>query len=94
MDAMKEQLVGPGGYMPRVTSVVVIGDFKLRLRFNDGLVRELDLADRLRGPVFEPLKDPAYFARVQIEGESIEWPNGASFSPEFLHGDFEPEPRD
>lgn len=92
MGAVSESLVGPGGYMPRVTSVEVIGRFKLRLSFDDGIVREVDLEGELSGEVFEPLRDPAYFAEVRLEGESIEWPNGAGFSPEFLHGDLEMSP--
>ena len=88
-------MVGPGGYIPEVTSVEVIGTYKLRLGFDDGLIRDVDLTDELWGEVFEPLKDPEYFAKVTIDpvGGTIVWPNGADLSPEFLHGDFEPEPR-
>jgi hypothetical protein len=92
MDSMKEgELIGPGGYIPEVTSVEVIGDYKLRLGFDDGLVREIDLESELWGPVFEPLKDPTYFAKVRVDPElgTIVWPNGADLAPEFLHGDFD-----
>jgi hypothetical protein len=36
--------------------------------------------------VFEPLKDVAYFARVELHPElhTLVWPNGADFAPEFL----------
>lgn len=92
MVAMELQTEGPGGYLPQVTAVEVIGDCALRLEFDDGLVREIDLKDRLRGPIFEPLRDPRFFARVAVDAElgTIVWPNGADFSPEFLHGDFDP----
>jgi len=35
--------------------------------------------------VFEPLRDPAYFARFFLEGGTIAWPNGADIAPESLH---------
>lgn len=77
--------------IPSVIAVEYLHDYVLRLTFDDGLVREVDLEGELWGPAFEPLRDPAYFRRVRIadEGDTIEWPNGADFAPEFLHGDYE-----
>jgi hypothetical protein len=54
------------------------------LRFDDGSAGEIDLAGVLGGPVFEPLRDPGYFARFVVE-DTLTWPNGADFAPEFLH---------
>lgn len=79
-----------------VVSVEVIGKHKLRLGFSDGLVREIDLSDRVGGTgVFGPLADPAYFAQVKLDHElgTIVWPNGLDLDPDVLHGDFEPERR-
>jgi Protein of unknown function (DUF2442) len=61
-------------------------DFRLRLRFEDGTVGEIDFADRNWRGVFEPLTDPAYFARVRLDPElgTIAWPNGADMAPETL----------
>lgn len=58
----------------------------LWLRFRDGTIGEIDLALALRGPVFEPLRDPAVFRQFQIHPEfhTLVWPNGADFAPEFL----------
>jgi hypothetical protein len=41
----------------------------------------------LWGEVFYPLRDPAYFKRFTVHPEllTLVWPNGADFSPEFLH---------
>jgi hypothetical protein len=62
----------------------------LHLSFDDGLIRDVDLADELWGPVFEPLKDPAFFARVSVGHGTVVWPNGVDLDPLVLRGDFEP----
>ena len=51
---------------------------KLWLRFTDGCEGVRDMADIVMrdGPMIEPLKDPAYFARVFIESGVPTWPNG------------------
>ena len=70
-----------------VDSVRALEGYTLRLAFNDGTVKDVDLASELWGEVFEPLLDPAFFRRVAVnpETKTIEWPNGADFAPEFLH---------
>lgn len=57
------------------------------LRFGDGTAGEINLAPALKGPVFEPLRDPAVFRTFAIHPEfhTLVWPNGADFAPEFLH---------
>lgn len=70
-----------------VTSVEVVADHRLRLTFEDGVAGEIDASSwRWRG-VFEPLRDPAYFAQVRLDEElrTITWPNGADIAPETLH---------
>ena len=76
--------------IPRVTAVEVIPPHGLRLTFDDGLRRDVDLADELWGPMFEPLKDPAFFAQVSVDHGTVVWPNGVDLDPLVLHGDFEP----
>jgi hypothetical protein len=78
--------------LPRVISVEVLAPYGLRVGFDDGVVREVDLADDLWGPVFEPLKDPLAFANVCVDEElgTVVWPNGADLDPLVLHGDYEP----
>lgn len=63
--------------------------YGLRLAFDDGATRDIDLADDLWGPVFEPLRDPAFFAQVVVEHGTVVWPNGVDLDPLVLHGDFE-----
>ncbi|MDA8355801.1 MAG: DUF2442 domain-containing protein [Actinomycetota bacterium] len=77
----------------RVLDVEYLGDHRLRLRFSDGLVRELDFAGALTGGgVFEPLQDPGFFGQVSIDqvAGTISWPNGVDLDPDVLHGDHDP----
>lgn len=70
-----------------VTAVDVVGEYRLRLTFEDGTVGEVDFAGREWRGVFEPLRDPTYFARVEVDPESgtITWPNGTDMAPEPLY---------
>lgn len=75
----------------RVTSVEPLGGFVLRLSFSDCTVREVDVEELLRGPVFESLRaDPELFRQVRVESGAIVWPNGADMDPVVLHGSAEP----
>ncbi len=70
-----------------VSGVRYEGDYRLRVAFDDGTVRIVDMANELDGPVFEPLRDEKFFRRVKVNRETgtIEWPNGADVAPEFLY---------
>lgn len=71
--------------LPRVVEAEYRGEFKIRVAFSDGVAGTIDFSGWLHGPIFEPLKDPAYFARFFIEGGTVSWPNGADIAPETLH---------
>ena len=73
-----------------IRAVEYLGGHRLRLTFADGLVGDVDLAERFAGrvgPMFESLRDADYFARVSIDEElgTIVWPNGADLAPDVLH---------
>jgi hypothetical protein len=76
--------------IPKVTGVQVRPPYGLHLTFDDGVTRDVDLSDELWGPMFEPLRDPAFFARVVVEHGTVVWPNGVDLDPLVLHGDFKP----
>jgi len=76
--------------VPRVVSVDVLEGAKVRLRFKDGTVGDVDLSDLpSEGPVFERLSDPVYFRRVRVSRTlgTIVWPNGADVAPETLYAE-------
>jgi hypothetical protein len=70
----------------RILAAEVCGDHLLRLTFNDGVSKTVDVRPLLSGPVFEPLSDPAYFARGALDPVcgTVTWPNGADIAPEAL----------
>lgn len=78
--------------MVAVTHVKPLDGYKLRLGFDDGSERVVDLTDTLWGPMAEPLLNPEYFRRVRVDPElrTIVWPNGFDLDPDVLHGDHEP----
>ncbi len=74
----------------------ICGPHSLRVEFDDGTAKRVDLTPLLTGPVFEPLRDPAYFARIKVDPTcgTVVWPNGADLAPEALRDlPEEPEPK-
>lgn len=72
--------------MHYLTEASYAGGYKLRLMFEDGTVRIVDLAGHLNGPIFQPLKDLSFFKRFELNQDidTVVWSNGADFSPDFL----------
>ena len=71
----------------RIREARVCGPHSLRLTFNDGTTKQVNVRPLLDGAIFEPLRDPAYFASVTLDSicGTVVWPNGADFAPEALH---------
>lgn len=70
-----------------ITAVEVVGEYRLRLTFEDGTIGDVEFKDREWRGVFESLQDPAYFAQVFVNTESgtISWPNDVDMAPEPLY---------
>ena len=73
--------------MVDVLRVKALDGHRLWLRFTDGSegVRDLSALIAKGGPMVEPLKDPAFFARVFVEMGALTWPNGFDLDPIALH---------
>lgn len=73
--------------MPSVVSAKVCGSYSVFVVFDDGVSKQVNLRRLLKGPVFQPLLDPAEFARVRVDPEAgtIVWPNQADIAPETLY---------
>jgi hypothetical protein len=74
------------GKLVDITAVEVIGEYRLRLTFEDGTIGDVSFVDREWNGVFEPLRDPKRFAKVAIEFGTIVWPDdGLDMAPEPLY---------
>lgn len=72
---------------PDIVAAIPRGAHVVRVVFADGEVRDVDMGPILDGPVFEPLRDPAEFAKVYVDPEThtIAWPTGADIDPDVLY---------
>lgn len=63
-------------------------DYRIFIKFEDGLAGEVDLRPRLKFTgIFAPLRDKKLFALVAVNPDlgTICWPNGADVAPETLY---------
>src|SRR5438876_5834126 len=72
-------------FLPHVVRATHEKEFRIHLTFNDGTDASVDFGAWLSGPVFEPLKRPAYFRKFFVDGGTVVWPNGADIAPETLY---------
>lgn len=75
----------------KVTRLESLGGFRLRVCFSDGAEGTHDFTAMLKepGPVLEPLRDEADFARVFLEFGAPTWPNGFDMCPDWLRLEME-----
>jgi hypothetical protein len=67
----------------RVVRAETSGPHSLDVTFKDGTRKQVNLLPLLEGPVFEPLRDPEFFARARLDpvAGTVVWPNGADIAP-------------
>lgn len=73
---------------PLLIEATPVSDYKVNVRFEDGLIADVDLSYLLDyGGVFDPLRDPGYFRRLRADSGAgtIVWPNEADIAPETLY---------
>ena len=70
-----------------LVAVEYLGEYRVRLKFSDGINKEVDLSAELYGEVFEPLRVVEQFRQFYLNPETgtLEWPTGADFAPEYLY---------
>ncbi len=73
--------------MLNIVKADYINDFKVKVLFNDGLEKTVDLKDYIHSkkhPFFQPLKKIEEFKKFLVHRTLI-WDNGADIAPEYLH---------
>jgi hypothetical protein len=65
----------------------IVKPYTIDVIFNDGVQKQINFLPILKGEMYGPLKDLAYFEKVCLDHEAhtISWPNGADFDPEMLY---------
>jgi hypothetical protein len=71
----------------RIKVFEIRGPYRLRIEFEDGIVRTIDFGPILEGEIYGPLRDLKHFNSVMLDREvyTLVWPNGADFAPATLH---------
>ena len=66
-----------------VTAIQPLDGYRVRATFADGFAGEVDLVPLLDcGPIFEPLRDPAFFRSVKASPYGVpEWSDELDLSP-------------
>jgi len=77
--------------MIKITKLKRLGGYRLHATFSDGTAGEHDFSALVdeAGPMFKPLRDPAYFACVFLEDGAPTWPNGFDLCPDWLRSEIE-----
>jgi hypothetical protein len=86
-DTPRDRAIAMTGLTPDITAASVVRHGVLGLTFADGVRGEVDVLDRMRGPVFVEARTPEGFARVTVDTETgtVVWPGGADLAPDTLY---------
>lgn len=72
--------------IPIAIHVKALSGYRLYVEFDDGVAGEIEMADRLFGPAFEPLHNIDEFNKVFVdEFGAIAWPCGVDLAPDAIH---------
>ena len=82
--------IAPSRAAWRVSTVEPLPGFRLRVRFNDGLEGEVDMAREIHAAdagVFAELADPRRFAEVAVVFGAVTWPGEIDLAPDAMHAE-------
>ncbi len=70
-----------------ITKAEYINEFKVKILFNDGLEKIVDLKNYINSkkhPFFQPLKQVEEFKKFHLH-KTLIWDSGADIAPEYLY---------
>lgn len=75
------------GLTPDLTAVSVPRHGVLALTFADGVAGEVEVLDRMVGPVFAEARSADGFSKAALDPElgTVAWPSGADLAPDTLY---------
>jgi hypothetical protein len=68
-----------------VSQAEYLDNYRIKLTFNNGEIKTVDLQNELTGTVYKPLQEYNYFKDFKLKYNTIEWDNGADYAPEYLY---------
>lgn len=72
--------------MPKPVEVRALANYRIWLRYDDGVQGEVDLGDLAGRGVFKAWDDPAFFSAVRVASHgAVEWGSGLDLCPDALY---------
>jgi hypothetical protein len=70
-----------------VTDFEIVGNYTIRIIFDDNTEQIINFEPILIGPPFAPLRDLSLFNQVRLDSDlgTLVWPTGADIDPTVLH---------
>jgi len=69
----------------KVSNAEYLDNYRIKLTFNNGETKTVDLQNELDGSVYKPLRQLDYFKNFRLPYNTVEWDNGADYAPEYLY---------
>ena len=70
---------------PSVETAEPMPNYKLKVHFDNGEVKQFDVEPFLDKGIFVELKDEEYFSQVSVAFGAVQWPNEQDFSNDTLY---------
>ena len=71
--------------MSEVVKVIPKGNYQLEIELDDGRRAIIDVKTLLQKPIFQPLREKAFFRQVIIDKfGGLDWPNGADICVDWI----------
>ena len=70
---------------PTALQADAVRDYYLKIHFDNGETRFLDVSPFIKGSWYGKLADPLYFTRVQTDGFTVVWPDGQDLCPDDVY---------